>query len=99
MAPTQPRRKTPHRTSDRTYLRRRDALRRREDPCWICQAAIDYTLDYRDPMSFTADHIDPVSLGGDNRRGELQAAHRSCNARRGNRVEFTNSKPPNMTNW
>lgn len=76
----------PRRDMDRRDYRRAAArLRRNSDVCWICGGDIDPDLPYTDPMSFTADHVNPVSLGG-HRLGEMRAAHRSCNSRRGNRV-------------
>ena len=75
---------------------RRDALRARlraqERPCWICRAfgrdgAIDYSLPAGHPMSFEADEIIPVSLGGDPLDpANVDAAHRRCNQWRGNRT-------------
>ncbi|RZT59331.1 HNH endonuclease [Microcella alkaliphila] len=51
--------------------------------CHICGGDIDVTLDRRDPMSFTADHIEPLANGGDLVRNEIRPAHLRCNARRG----------------
>lgn len=34
----------------------------------------------------TIDHIVPKSLGGSNRIGNLQLAHKSCNSRKGNKI-------------
>lgn len=61
-------------------------LRARHDPCAICGQPIDYDLPPEHPMSFTVDEIVPVSHGGspydmDN----VQAAHRICNIKRGDR--------------
>lgn len=71
---------------DRAYRAKRDALRRqskaRNAPCHLCGYSIDYDLDYKHPMSFTADHLVPVALGG-SMTGQLAPAHRSCNSRRG----------------
>lgn len=68
------------------YVKKREALRRRTKrlglPCWLCGYPIDTDLDYRHPMSFTADHVVPVVAGG-SMTGELKPAHRSCNSRRG----------------
>ena len=73
------------------YKRKRKALRRRvvEEGlvCHICGGDIDTTLDPRDPMSFTADHITPLALGGHLVRNELRPAHMRCNARRGNNAD------------
>lgn len=71
--------------NDREYTKRRDALKRQAKandlPCWLCHRAIDFTLDWKHPMSFTADHVTPVGAGG-SMTGELKPAHRSCNSRR-----------------
>lgn len=55
-------------------------------PCHICGQAIDYGLPAGHPMSFEVDEIVPVSKGGDPLdRSNVDAAHRICNQRRGNR--------------
>lgn len=55
-------------------------------PCHLCGGAIDYSLPAGDPMSFEVDEIIPVSKGGDPLdRSNVDAAHRICNQRRGNR--------------
>lgn len=65
----------------------RERVRRRGDPCALCGKPIDYSLPARHPMSFELDEIIPISRGGspidpDN----VQATHRICNERKGNRV-------------
>ncbi|WP_416241890.1 HNH endonuclease signature motif containing protein [Eggerthella lenta] len=70
---------------------RRRAVRRwlasRGDPCGICGKPIDYSLPAGHPMSFEVDEIFPVSKGGSPYEKEnVQAAHRICNQRKGNRV-------------
>jgi len=66
-----------------------------QDVCAICGHPIDKTLTTyvgprdgkvkRHPMSFEVDEIVPVSLGGDPLdKGNVQAAHRICNQRKGN---------------
>ena len=53
--------------------------------CWICRVfgrpdAIDYGLPPRDPMGFSADHLIPVSKGGDPYdMANLDATHLRCN--------------------
>lgn len=56
--------------------------------CHICGGAIDVTLDRRDPMSFTADHIEPLALGGHLVKNEIRPAHLRCNARRGSNADI-----------
>lgn len=70
------------RTSDRTYLRNREHVRRTQDTCHLCGQWIDPDLTYPDPYSFSADHIVPLARGGPN-RGALTATHLVCNKRRG----------------
>lgn len=60
---------------------------------------IDYSLPAGDPMSFEVDEIVPVSKGGDPLdRGNVAAAHRICNQRRGNAMPGSGkSAPPIVT--
>ena len=61
-------------------------LKAQERPCAICGQPIDYSLPAKHPMSFEVDEIVPVSKGGNPyRRDNVQAAHRICNQRRGNK--------------
>lgn len=56
------------------------------DRCQICGRPIDKTLPCGHPMSFEVDEVVPVSKGGSpTDRGNLGAAHRICNQRRGDR--------------
>lgn len=69
---------------------RRDELRRwlraQGRPCHICGLPIDYSLPAGHPMSFEVDEIVPVSMGGSPfDRDNVDAAHRICNQRRGNK--------------
>lgn len=72
--------------NDRAYVAKRNALRRQVakngTPCHLCGQPIDTTLEWRHPMSFTADHIDAIAAGG-RMTGDLLPAHRACNSRRG----------------
>jgi 5-methylcytosine-specific restriction endonuclease McrA len=55
-------------------------------PCWLCGHNIDPTLDAKHAMSFTLDHLIPLSKGGDLLDpANARAAHRRCNSARGNR--------------
>lgn len=73
------------RTSDPIYQRNRRALleqsRSEQRPCWLCGRAIDYDARAPQPLSFSADHVEPVGTGGSN-HGELRAAHLGCNKKR-----------------
>lgn len=67
-------------------------------PCAICGRPIDYDLPYTSPYSFVIDEIIPISKfaeGGYNSQTQaaddfnnLQPAHRICNARKGNKINF-----------
>jgi 5-methylcytosine-specific restriction endonuclease McrA len=70
------------RTEDPLYRKNRADLRRKRLPCWLCGKPIRYDLKAPEPLSFSADHVDPVANGGHN-HGELRAAHLGCNKQRG----------------
>lgn len=73
-----------HRTSQRAWRTTRVWARRNFPPtCGLCNGPIDLSLNYRDPMAWTLDHIIPINVGGTNRRDNLQPAHRSCNGAKG----------------
>lgn len=66
-------------------------------PCHICGRTIDYDLPAGDPWSFEVDEIVPVSKGGSPiDRGNVAAAHRICNERRGNRPLRKAAAPTQM---
>lgn len=71
--------------NDRAYVAKREALKRQCKKtgalCWLCHKPFDYDLDWKHPMSFTADHVEAIANGG-SMTGELRPAHRSCNSRR-----------------
>lgn len=48
----------------RPYCRLRDQIRAISRVCWICGHAIDLTLSPRHPLSWTLDHLMPLSKGG-----------------------------------
>lgn len=73
------------RTGSAVYRRRREVLKKKLRDCHLCGNHIDYDLPPNHPMSFSADHVNPVSLGGNNTTGILDAAHLRCNQSRGNR--------------
>lgn len=88
----------PARPNDGKYRKQRAHMLRISDPvCWLCGGEIDMTLRFPHPYSAEADHVQPVSRGGDN-LGPLKPAHRICNTRRGNddgtgRTRRTNRRP------
>ena len=57
-------------------------------PCALCGRPIDYSAEARTPWAFTADHIVPVSRGGNLLSPtNIRSAHNRCNTSRGNREE------------
>jgi len=72
----------------RPYRRLCTWLRSQCLPCWICGHNIGYELDARHPLSFTLDHEQPLSKGGDLLDpANARPAHRRCNSARGNRTD------------
>lgn len=63
--------------------RRRAIAQANDEPCGICGAPIDYTLQWPDPRSCSIDHIHELAKGGQ-LLGETRPAHLSCNSRRSN---------------
>lgn len=65
----------------------RARLRAEGRPCHICGQPIDYSLPAGHPWSFEVDELVPVSRGGSPLDySNVDAAHRICNQRRGNRM-------------
>lgn len=81
--------RTPSKAGDprgtRAWRRLRERVFREETHCWRCNTYVDQTLDWRHPMSRTADHLDAIANGGSGvpDRSMVRLAHRSCNGRRG----------------
>lgn len=55
--------------------------------CWICDQAINYDAKWKDPTSFEADHVKPVSTHPHLAlsMGNLRPSHQACNRGRGAR--------------
>ncbi|WP_406144172.1 HNH endonuclease [Streptomyces anulatus] len=71
----------------RPYRRLVAALKAQGDPCARCGHNIDPALDARHPLSFTLDHVVPLSRGGDLLDpANARSMHRRCNSARGNRT-------------
>lgn len=51
--------------------------------CQICMEPIDPSLKGPHPRSKSIDHIVPLARGGEHSRANTQAAHLSCNCRKG----------------
>lgn len=88
---------TSTRYNDGTYRKRAAALKRKRLPCWVCGRPIDYEADWKSPQAFTADHVKPIAHGG-HLYGELRAAHRGCNSRRGAGNDRPADKAPPAVN-
>ncbi|WP_371612887.1 HNH endonuclease [Streptomyces clavifer] len=81
----------------RPYRRLVAAQKAHGFPCWLCGHQIGYQLDARHPLSFTLDHLVPLSRGGSLLDpANARSAHRRCNSARGNRTERT---APQRTSW
>ncbi|MFE7354381.1 HNH endonuclease [Streptomyces sp. NPDC057543] len=73
----------------RPYRRLVDWPRAQHLPCWLCGHNIDGTLNAKHSMSFTLDHLVPLSKGGDLLDpANARPAHRRCNSKRGNRTSI-----------
>lgn len=73
----------------RPYRRLCAAQRALGLPCWLCGQDIDYQADHRSRWSFTLDHAQPLSRGGDLLDpANARSAHRRCNSARGNRTSL-----------
>lgn len=67
--------------------RHRTTIARTQPPCALCGKPIDYTLHHLDPMSYVVDHVLPLNRGGTDTLDNKQAAHRSCNRAKSDRVD------------
>lgn len=62
-------------------IARRDGYR-----CGLCRRKVDMSLSGMERQGPTIDHIVPLSVSKDDRRTNVQLAHRACNIRKHNRV-------------
>lgn len=70
------------------------------DTCMICGRPLDFTFTGRHPLAPSADHIIPVSRGGDPyAQTNLRPAHYGCNSRRGNRTNYIATSTSTSRNW
>lgn len=85
-----PRRRNGYR---RTILRRR--VLAAYNQCALCGQPVDKTLPPNDPGAPEVDEIIPVSRGGNPLAwNNVQLAHRLCNQRKSNRLDYeTTTKP------
>jgi 5-methylcytosine-specific restriction endonuclease McrA len=61
------------------------AWRRGHGRCALCGGRVSLARPYRHPLEATLDHRIPINRGHDDRRANLQIAHRGCNSRKGAR--------------
>lgn len=72
------------RVQGRPYWRIYSRRKRRAKVCWLCGEIIDNKLDWPDPMSYSIDHVVPLSAGGaELDQANMRDAHLKCNQRRG----------------
>ena len=68
----------------------RYAIFRRDNwKCWLCQETCDRNADPQSDRAPSLDHIIPLANGGTHEPGNVQTAHRLCNALRSNRPTIT----------
>ena len=76
-----------------TYQKNRARLLASAEVCALCGLPLDKTLKFPNPMSVTADHIVPISKGGDPMAlDNLQAVHLICNEVKGSRLTIEKNK-------
>jgi len=66
--------------------RHRKIIAADQPPCHLCGKPIDYQANHLDPLSFTIDHITPISRGGTDTLDNAAAAHRKCNRDKSNKI-------------
>lgn len=75
------------------YLRNRRRVISEASVCAICGKPLDKKLKFPHPMSVTADHIIPISRGGDPKDPDnLQAVHLICNQVKGTKLVVEKNK-------
>jgi 5-methylcytosine-specific restriction endonuclease McrA len=75
-------------------------LKREARVCAICGLPIDPELKSPHPLSFSVDHVTPVSMGGVVAEGwNLRAAHRICNMKRGTGRGNAKSEGDRSSSW
>lgn len=78
------------------------AICKRELPpvCHLCGGLIDLSLHWNDPMSWTIDHIRPLSEGGlPEDLSNAAPAHRRCNSIKGAKLNYKANKPKQSRVW
>ena len=82
-----------------SFEKNKKILRAMQNPCALCGQPIDYSLPADNPMSFEADHIIPIKLGGHpSDLANLQATHKICNRQKGAKLRIASFKEANPDN-
>lgn len=63
-----------------------DVFKRDGGVCMICNKKVDKSLRWPNAMSFSINHVVPISKGGADTFGNVETSHLVCNMRIGNRV-------------
>ncbi len=79
--------------------RHRKIIAADQPPCHLCKEPIVYDAHHLHPLSFTIDHLTPISRGGPDTLDNLAAAHRKCNRDRSNRVEVAGVEFVTERSW
>lgn len=77
----------------------RKQIARTKAACGICGEPIDYTLPHLDPMEFVVDHIVPLNKGGEDTIDNKQAAHRTCNRTKSDKMPEQIAQWATWRNW
>lgn len=64
------------------YYKRQDIFDRDGGVCGICDGVVDPALVHPDPLSFSIDHVIPISKGGADAPSNVQTSHLECNVRK-----------------
>lgn len=68
--------------------------------CWLCGLPIDPDLRSPHPLSFSMDHVVPVSMGGKvDDPNNVRAAHRICNMKRGTGRQSPRTEGDRSSSW
>lgn len=73
---------------ERERYTKQQVLDKSKDKCQVCLGLIDVELSFPHPMSFSFNHIYPISKGGIDKLENIEASHLLCNQRLGNRMEL-----------
>ena len=74
--------------STTTRDRHRRAIARDKPDCTYCNQPINYDTHHLDPLSFTIDHVTPLSRGGTDTLDNCVPAHRACNRQKSNKLNY-----------